>query len=80
MKDPANWGNIYPIILDAGRCTHSEPTGMDEEEANALKEKLEGEDPTVDRFREISSHKGMPGTGADEESQKAFLTKVVGDP
>ena len=67
LKDPGNWGNLHPIILDAGRCTHADPVGMEEEEATALKEKLEADDPTVDRFREISAHKGMPGTGPTEE-------------
>jgi hypothetical protein len=80
LKDTANWGNLHPIILNAGRCTHAEPQGVDEEEKENIKAKLEEEDPTVDRFREIAAHKGMPGTGPTEEELKSFLTRVVGDP
>lgn len=54
---------------------------MDEEEAGALKAKLEEEDPVLEPFREISAHTGMPGTSSGEGDEgRAFLTKIVGDP
>lgn len=80
LKAQENWGNLHPIILQAGRCTHAEPVGEDQDDIDAKKAKLEEEDPTVDRFREANAHKGMPGTGPTEEEQKAWLTKIVGDP
>ena len=48
------WGNLYPIILKAGRATHLKPTGMDEEAAEARLAELMEEDKTEERFRDIN--------------------------
>ena len=40
LKSPENWSHFWPSILKAGRCTHAEPEGMDEEEKAAYMEKL----------------------------------------
>jgi hypothetical protein len=45
LRSTETWSNLLPMILKAGRTTHLEPVGMEEEEATALKEKLETEDP-----------------------------------
>ena len=35
LKSLEAWGNLFPIILKAGRCSHLKPVGMDEEAAEA---------------------------------------------
>ena len=32
LRSLENWSHYWPSILKAGRCTHSAPQGMDEEE------------------------------------------------
>lgn len=40
LKALENWGNLYPIILKAGRCTHAEPDGVDEDDKTAKMDAL----------------------------------------
>jgi len=83
LKILEGWGNTHPIILGTGRTTHVSEPGMDEEAAAEYKERMETSDPTVERFRGINEHKGMPGTMTDPENPEsegiAFLSKIVGD-
>lgn len=83
LKDLANWGNTHAIILDVGRTTHEPEPGMEEDAVAEWKEKMEAQDPTVERFRPLNEHKGMPGTISDPENPDAegiaFLSKIVGD-
>ena len=67
------WGNLYPIILKAGRTTHLKPAGMDEEAAEARLAELQEEDKTEERFRDINQHEKIPGM------EFAWISKVVGD-
>jgi len=83
LKSLEAWGNSHPIILGTGRTTHVPEPGMDEEQAAEYKERMETADPTVERFRGLNEHKGMPGTLIDPENPEgegvAFLSKIVGD-
>lgn len=86
LKSMEAWGNTHPILLMSGRCVHVAPPGLEEEAANEWKDAMDAKDPTVERFRGINEHKGMPGTitdSADAENPDAegvaFLSKVVGD-
>jgi len=61
LKQAEVWGNTYPQINIAGNTTHVAP--VDVEEKEEWKAMMEEKDPTVERFRPISEHKGCPGTG-----------------
>ena len=76
LKDLANWGNTYPVLLKAGRTKHLPPEGVPEEELQGAIDDLEAKDPTVERFRAISEHAPF-GTG--EGAQPSWISKVVGD-
>ena len=75
LRDLANWGNVYPIILKVGRTTHTQPQGVPEEELQAAIDELDAKDPTVERFRGISEHATFGGEGG----QPSWISKVVGD-
>lgn len=83
LKSLEAWGNSHSIILGTGRTTHISEPGMDEEQAAEYKERMETNDPTVERFRGLNEHKGMTGTMVDPENPDsegiAFLAKIVGD-
>jgi len=51
LKTLENWAHFWPSILKVGRCTHTQPEGMEEEEAAAFMEKLAEEDKADDRFK-----------------------------
>lgn len=81
LKTLEAWGNTYPIILKAGTCTLIAPAGMTEDEEAEWRTKNEEEDPTVELFRAVNEHKGMPGTFKEEgDPGVAWLSKLVGDP
>lgn len=67
------WGNLHPIILKAGRTTHIEPEGLDEEAKDEHMAKLAEEDKTEERFRALTEHSSVPGM------QAAWTSKVCGD-
>lgn len=46
LKSLDTWGNLHPIILKAGRTTHYAPSGMEDEERDALLESLNEKDPS----------------------------------
>lgn len=79
LKSLEAWGNTLPIVLECGSTTLIEPEGMDEEKLAEWKADMETKDPTVEAFRGLNEHKGMPGTAAVPEEEKAWLTKIVGD-
>jgi len=72
LRDVKAWGNVHPVILKAGRCTHLAPN-VGEDEVAAAMDELEAKDPTVERFRDLGEHVPFPG------EQPAWLSKVVGD-
>lgn len=76
LKSFEVWGNLHPVLLKAGRCTHIEPLGMEEEEKAAHMEKLEAEDKTEERFRGLNEHNPMPGA---PEGAVPWISKVCGD-
>lgn len=53
LKSMETWGNLHPIILKAGRTTHSEPEGMEEEAKEEYMNNLAESDKTEERFRAI---------------------------
>ena len=54
LKSLENWCSLNPIILKVGRCTHTEPLHIPEEEREAYKEKLAEEDKTEEILKAIN--------------------------
>jgi len=79
LRSTETWSNLLPQILKAGRCTHLEPEGADEDDIAAKKEALESSDPQVDRFRTINEHSTIVQKGKKGEPDKAWVAKVAGD-
>lgn len=79
LRNLENWSNLLPSVLKAGRTAHVDPEGVDEEEATAIKEKLEADDPQVERFRTLNEHVPVPKTGPKKEEDKSWIAKLVGD-
>ena len=46
FKSLENWVHINPYILKAGRCTHSKPKGVSEEEMEEFMTQLNEKDPS----------------------------------
>ena len=59
-------------MLKSGRCTHAAPEGLGDEERDEAVNKLNEEDPTVERFKAIMEDTKVV-------SQDAWLSKVSGD-
>ena len=72
LKSLENWSHYPSIILKAGRCTHPAADGLDEEAAKEKLDKLNEEDPAVDRFKILQEDTKV--TGID-----SWVSKVVGD-
>lgn len=72
LKSLENWCSVDPIILKVGRCTHTEPTHLPEEEREAYKEKLAEDDKTEEALKAINEHTPV---GTDQ----AWTVKTVGD-
>lgn len=72
LRSLENWSHFWPSILKAGRCTHVEPEGVDDEEKAAIMEKLAEEDKAEERFKAI-----MEDTKLFKEDP--WITKVCGD-
>ena len=80
LKDTATWANTLAQITKNGTTAHIAPEGMDEDEEAAWKEKMEAEDPIVERFRGTNEHNPVPGTATNpEDTDRAFGTRVAGD-
>ena len=73
LKNLENWSHCYPILLKAGRCTHSEPVGMDDEAKEEYMNKLAEEDKTEERFKPVNEDIPVPGVDS------AWQSKVCGD-
>jgi hypothetical protein len=67
------WGHKHPNLLNAGRCSHIAPEGMDEEAVEAFMEKVGEEDKVEERYRAIQEDTPYPGL------ETAWMSKVVGD-
>ena len=61
LKNMENWSHAFPIILKVGRCTHTEPVGMDDEAKEEYMGKLAEEDKTEERFKAINEDIPVPG-------------------
>ena len=58
MRGLDAWCHFPQLILKAGRCTHPDPDWIkDEEEKNAYIEKLNTDDPTIERFKGLNEDK-----------------------
>ena len=64
LKVVENWAHAYQIILKVGRCTHTDPVGMDDEARDEFMAKLAEEDKTEDRFKAINEDITVPGLEA----------------
>ncbi len=73
LKSLETWAHMHGIILSAGRLTHPVATHLPEEERDEYMEKLNTEDPSVDRFRALNEDAPIPGL------EVAWLTKLAGD-
>lgn len=59
---------------------HIAPENMDEEAEAAWKEKMDAEDPIVERFRAVNEQTPVPGTALNaDDTDKAWSSRVVGD-
>ncbi|MCG8378554.1 MAG: hypothetical protein MI865_03650 [Proteobacteria bacterium] len=74
LKSLETWAHLHAIILNAGRITHAVPDHIKEEEKDEYLEKLNTDDPTVERFRALNEDAPMPGL------ETAWLSKIAGDP
>lgn len=54
LKSLESWAHKNPILLKAGRCTHLEPLGMEEEALQEYMDKLAEDDKVEERFRAIN--------------------------
>ena len=77
LKDTEKWSNVHQQILFAGRVAHLEPTEFGEEGLEGAIEKLNTDDPQVERFRPINAHTPISGIG--ENALPSWVSKVVGD-
>lgn len=41
----ANWAHRHPVLLEAGRCSHVPPPGLNEEQMEEYNAKMAAEDP-----------------------------------
>ena len=73
LKTLENWSHAYPIVLKVGRCTHTDPIGLDDEAKDEFMAKLAEEDKTEERFKAINEDITVPGLEA------AWQSKVCGD-
>mmetsp|Transcript_12857 Transcript_12857/g.19915 ORF Transcript_12857/g.19915 Transcript_12857/m.19915 type:complete len:99 (-) Transcript_12857:231-527(-) len=73
LKSLEKWSHLFPIILQAGRCSHTEPTHIPEEEREDFMAKLAEEDPSADRFRVLAEDTPVA------EYKASWLPKVCGD-
>lgn len=72
LKSLESWVYKNPIILKAGRCTHFEPKGMEEEDLQAHMEKLAEEDQAKEPFTSIAEDE-------QPKNAQAWLSSVSGD-
>ena len=73
LKSTESWSHLHPVILKAGRTTHAEPEGLDEEAKEEYMNKLAEEDKTEERFRTINEDNALKGY------ESAWISRVVGD-
>jgi len=79
LKSLDVWGNALQAINLQGTVTLITPADMNDDDAEAWKGKMETEDPAVEAFRGIAEMKGMPGTSAIPEEERAWTVKACGD-
>lgn len=61
LKTLENWSHAYPIILKVGRCSHTEPEGMDDDAKQEYMDKLAEEDKVEERFKAVNEDTPVPG-------------------
>jgi len=90
LKSLEAWCHVPQIILNAGRCTHFEPAGMEDDAKEEYLAKLNEEDKTEERYKAINEDTAIAGlkqfgeinpeTNQVAMSQvDAWISKVVGD-
>ena len=61
LKSLEAWSNVHAHINKSGRTTYIPPAGMNEDDAAAWLEEMQGKDPDVERFRGLEAHAPFPG-------------------
>lgn len=79
LKSLEAWGHQHPLILNAGRITHTVEPSTPEDQKEELLGQLNEKDQTVDRFRGINEDTPVPGLPEGMETPIAWTAKVVGD-
>lgn len=54
LKSLETWAHRHQNVLQAGRITHLEPTGVTDEEKDEIMQKLADTDPVIDRYRALN--------------------------
>lgn len=73
LKSLENWSHRHPNVLQVGRCSHTNPVGVPEEEIEDFIAKRDEDDKVEERFRDLSQD--TPVTGLET----AWISRVVGD-
>jgi len=73
LKSLENWSHRHPNILKVGRCSHTDPVGMPEEEVEEYLAKRDDEDKIEERFRDVSQDAAVKGL------ETAWITRIAGD-
>ena len=61
LRNLENWSHGLQILLKAGRCSHQEPVGLDDEAKEEYMNKLNEDDKVEERFKIISEDSPVPG-------------------
>mmetsp|Transcript_18055 Transcript_18055/g.30797 ORF Transcript_18055/g.30797 Transcript_18055/m.30797 type:complete len:234 (-) Transcript_18055:60-761(-) len=73
LKSLESWSHLHPIILKAGRCSHAEPEGLNDEEKEEYMNKLAEDDKVEERFKIIQEDLPVQGY------ESSWLSKICGD-
>ena len=73
LKSLENWCSLNPIILKVGRCTHTAPVGIPEDQIEDFTAKQAEEDKVEERFRALLEDTPLPG------HDSAWVSRVCGD-
>lgn len=74
LKSLENWSHRHPIILKAGRTTHTVPNYIAEDEKDAYLDNLNTTDAPVDKYRTLNEDTPF------QALEFSWISKLVGDP
>jgi len=81
VANPESWVHMHQILLKAGRVTHLKPEAVNpDDDPEDLLQKLQENDPTVDRLRDIGQDLFEPEKeDQGDEPAKAWITRTYGE-